>query len=115
MKMTNADQLATTLNQFSEKYSRRVWYARTALGSTLEAVRQERGFEDTPEDIIKQMLATKEKYWDEDPEIELCKLENGGDYSHGFNSGVLAAVRLVQSIVEGAAEEGLDEFPALDS
>ena len=64
MKMNNADQLATTLNQFSEKYSRRVWYARTALGSTLEEVRQEEGFEDTPADILQQMLDTKRRYWD---------------------------------------------------
>ena len=113
--MNNDDQLATTLKQFSEKYSRRVWYARTALGNTVEAVRQEEGFEDTPEDIIKQMLDTKRRYWDADPEIELCKLEDGGDWHHGFNSGVLAAVRLVQSIVDGEAEEGLDEFPFLDT
>ena len=39
--MNNDDQLATTLKQFSAKYSRRVWYARTALGNTVEAVRQE--------------------------------------------------------------------------
>ena len=115
MKMNSNDQLATTLNQFSEKYSRRVWYARTALGSTLEEVRQEEGFEDTPADILQQMLDTKRRYWDADPEIELCKLEDVGDWHHGFNSGVLAAVRLVQSIAEGEAEEGLDEFPFLDA
>ena len=115
MKMNSNDQLATTLNQFSEKYSRRVGYARTALGNTVEAVRQERGFEDIPEDILQQMLDTKEKYWDEDPEIELCKLEDVGDWHHGFNSGVLGAVRLVQSILDGDAEEGLDEFRSLDT
>jgi hypothetical protein len=78
-------------------------------------VRQEEGFEDTPADILQQMLDTKRRYWDADPEIELCKLADGGDYNHGFNSGVLAAVRLVQSIVDGEAEEGLDEFPLLDT
>lgn len=113
--MNNEQVLNKILKEFSERYSRRVWYTRTAMSNTVEEVQQEEGFEDTPEDILQQMLATKKRYWNEDPEIELCKLEDGGDWNHGFNSGVLAAVRLVQSIVEGEAEEGLDEFPFLDT
>ena len=38
-----------------------------------------------------------------------------GDWSHGFNSGMLAGMRLIVSMMEYNTEHAVENFPELDS
>jgi hypothetical protein len=38
-----------------------------------------------------------------------------GDWHHGFNSGCLAAFRLILGMADYGVEEAIEEFPFLDS
>jgi len=86
-----------------DKYFDLVWYARKDENKLLEEERY---------DVLASMKKVEEKYPKETEELndpELC------DWSHGFNSGMLAASRLYLSMIEENVEQAIEEFPFLDS
>jgi hypothetical protein len=48
-------------------------------------------------------------------EVENLHSEEMGDWQHGFNSGMLAALRYVMSADEDGIEQAEEEFPFLDT
>ena len=90
-----------TPEEMLEKHERLVWFARSDLSMT-----------DVPEDVAEgrfQEYCAVEADFPE--EAEALGGENG-DWQHGFNSGVLAALRWMQEEDRVRADE---EFPQLDT
>jgi hypothetical protein len=71
----------------------------------------------TPDHILKGMLESMMKTQAKYPD-ECAKLDSDeGDWHHGFNSGMLAAIRLIGGLEAGGeeAEFAIQEFPELDT
>jgi hypothetical protein len=87
------------LHKLESKYESLVWYARKS-----------------PQQIatiagLKAAVTEVEcKYPDETAALRSA---DSGDWSHGFNSGMLAAVRLAQGLMEFDAEVAYINFPDL--
>lgn len=84
-----------------EKYCSLVWYARCD---------QQKRLEEECYEALKKCKEIEEKY----PE-EIKALGEDDNWSHGFNSGMLAASRLYLSMIEENVEQAIEEFPFLDS
>ncbi|MHC4137731.1 MAG: hypothetical protein ACYS0K_22530 [Planctomycetota bacterium] len=83
------------------KYERLVWFARSDLNKT-----------DVPDDIAEgRFKAYCDVEVDYPEEVEALGAEHG-DWQHGFNSGVLAALRWM---LEEDRELADEEFPELSS
>ena len=104
------------LSELEEKYCQLVWYARKPLyenqGDWLEY------FADTPDDVIltcRQKMQEVEAEYPE--ETNSLKSPDGGDWSHGFNSGCLAILRYIAAAKsENLGIEHAEEFfPELDT
>lgn len=85
------------------KYFDLVWYARKDKNELIENEQYE---------IIHTMQKIENKYPEE---IKRLTDFDGGDWEHGFNSGMLAATRLYLTMIEEDVERALEEFPMLDS
>ena len=111
------------LDAFKElrtKYESLVWYARKAPMTDQEY------WKDVPQDVkmdaYKAMINVASQYPDE---VKALRSPETGDWEHGFNSGCLAAFRLVlMTLVKqtyadgetfGGLEMAIDEFPMLDT
>ena len=81
------------------KYTDLIWYARSR-----------------PENInIKGVGENKERIENSYPnEVTDLQSENG-DWHHGFNSGMVAALRYVLTMDDLGKEQADEEFPMLDS
>jgi len=89
---------AVELAAWEQKYFDLVWYART-----------------TPDEPVSQPGRRRvEAAWAAD--LEALRAEDS-NWQHGFNSGCLAAFRLVQGLLgsEDDAEFAREEFPFLDT
>ena len=88
-----------TILQKQDKYVDLIWYARSG-----------------PEnESIKGVAENKERIEKLYPnEVNELQSENG-DWSHGFNSGMAAALRYVSTLDEFGKEQADEEFPMLDS
>lgn len=86
-----------------DKYFDLVWYARKDEVKLLEEERY---------DILATMKKIEKKYPKETEELNDPEL---ADWSHGFNSGMLAASRLYLTMIEENCEQAIEEFPFLDS
>lgn len=115
---TNAEKssteplLDTTLNTMEEKYYRLVWYARSVNRNNKEY------WQTHPEDIRKGAFAAQMRVEKSYPEEAGRICSDNGDWEHGFNSGVLGAIRLVLSLSSPNCKKrgmGLSEFPCLDT
>lgn len=100
MKATK-NQLLKEIKQLERKYESFVWYARksptdieTIEGVRLEANRLEREYSDEI--------------------LSLCSPATG-NWTHGFNSGMLAATRLVIDALDNGIEEAYEFFPDLNT
>ena len=103
------------VNELVEKYESLVWYARKPRNEygrvTIEVAREV--MPDTPEDILQRMVANaahiEMMYSD-----EVAKLndDNVSDWTHGFNSGMLAALCMVAPSTKISAR-ALADFPNL--
>lgn len=83
-----------------EKYSNLVWYARKTNNDYL---------------TIPVVADLMDELGDEYPdEVEGICGEHG-DWHHGFNSGCLAAFRMILGMAEYGVEEAVEEFPFLDT
>jgi len=81
------------IDHCNNKYFDLVWYARSKPGRA--------------EDARKRIEALYPK--------EVKDLGIDDNWSHGFNSGMLAASRLYLTVIGDGLEAGLEEFPFLDS
>ena len=92
-----------------EKYFDLVWYARK---SPLEDAEY---WSDTPAEIKtaagNEMAKVEEIFPDE---VDALKCPDCGDWNHGFNSGMLAALRFVIHAAEDP-KEAQEDFPMLDT
>ncbi len=100
MKATK-NQLLKEIKQLERKYESLVWYARKSPSDieTIERVRLEanRLEKEYPEEILS-----------------LCSPATG-NWTHGFNSGILAATRLVIDALDNGIEEAYEFFPDLNT
>ena len=122
MKLT--EEIIKELQNLEEKYFRLVWYARS------NSREDENYWGTVPHDIRRGAFNAQlevETLYPKDVD-ELCS-ENS-DWQHGFNSGCLAALRLVltalddemieddwdgEQIPRGGLQSALEEFPFLDT
>ena len=98
-----------TVKDLEDKYFDLVWYARKPPKTETEY------WDNIPEDIIavceREIKETEDKYPDEVARLR-CPFQ--GDWEHGFNSGMLAAMRLLRpNIVINKSK--MKEFPSLDT
>lgn len=96
--MVKKSDMSVEIKAWEQKYFDLVWYARTTPG------------EPASQDGRKRVEAA----WSTD--VEELRSDDS-NWQHGFNSGCLAAFRLVQGLLgsEAEAEMARDEFPFLDT
>jgi hypothetical protein len=91
-----------------EKALKLVWYARTPSFD-------DPSWDKVPADIkqtaLNQVSLVEEMF---PVEIDGLNCSKCGDWSHGFNSGMLAALRFVLHVAEDP-EAAIEEFPELDT
>ena len=107
-----------TIEKLREKYLDLVWYARAPRDGrqkkvTLQAARHRHP--DTPEDILQGLLEQAQRIERMYPD-EVAKLNdrNADNWDHGFNSGMLAALRLIPNSTR-ISNQAQSEFPMLHS
>ncbi len=102
------DEALKLISAKLDKYEKLIWFARSRPPESAE-------WDNVPADIkhgaLNAQAKVKEFYPDEVDELR-CPFH--ADYSHGFNSGMVAALRYVMTAAEDpkTAEEW---FPELDS
>ena len=127
-----ADDIEYIINTLEQKYFDLVWAARKPHPEDIEGLKEY--FNETPDSIIlgsrMGVLKVHQKYPDE---MERLSCPESGDWEHGFNSGILAAMRFLQTAMHtqvcdrncvcdseepcilGGLQEAIDEFPFLDT
>jgi hypothetical protein len=110
-----------TLSDMESKYFSLVWLARKykvsdADGNLITTPEMLMADSDiglaTAEGIVLKQFALLEAYPDE---VKALISDDDGDWAHGFNSGMLAAIRFFRTAEEESLQDALDEFPSLDS
>ena len=114
--------LEKLLQDWEKKYFDLVWYARSPPSDDPSWV-------DTPESIrtgaLNSQAKVEEMYPDEVDELK----SEASDWTHGFNSGMLACLRLVMTAQNreqltddegetywyGGVDDAVEEFPFLDT
>lgn len=118
------EEFELKLKELSEKYFHLVWYARKGPSDDKEY------WGDTPDEIktraLNEVSRVEEFFPTETDELK----SDESDWTHGFNSGCLAAFRYIQTcfdttLVEddetggmvcyGGIEQAEEEFPFLDT
>jgi hypothetical protein len=97
MKKATKKEIKQLAIQMERKYCDLVWLAR----------RNRDDVNDEVKNIIDEIM---EKY----PETNDL-INDNTNWTHGFNSGCLAAFRLILDSMEYSIEEAKEEFPFLDS
>lgn len=97
--MAKKSDLLIEIAAWEQKYFDLVWYARTTADEQASQPGRRR----------------VEAAWSAD--LEAMRDSDESDWQHGFNSGCLAAFRLVQGLLgsEGDAEFAREQFPFLDT
>lgn len=90
------------LNDLEVKYCNLVWYARSNKDELLESESYE---------ILSKVLEIEKIYKDDVLDI----IDDDTNWQHGFNSGMLAAIRLVIGLMNENFEDSIDDFPFLDT
>ena len=85
-----------------------VWYARTP---SFDDPSWDKVPADIKQDALNKVSLVEEMFPDG---VDALKCPNCGDWRHGFNSGMLAALRFVIRVAEDP-EEAQEEFPMLDT
>jgi hypothetical protein len=100
MKKATKKEVLEMAIQKSEMYCDLVWLARVKP-ENYNAIPQ----------VREHVKKISETYPDEVNNL------NGeyGDFNHGFNSGCLAAFRMILTMMEYGVEESVEMFPELDS
>ena len=99
----------TKVEDLYQKYFNLVWYARKPPKSDTE-------FWDALPADVKQALENAQKQVEEKYPVECAEIRcpMHGDWVHGFNSGMLAAMRLLRPNVK-INQKRMNEFPELDT
>lgn len=88
------------VKKMESKYCALVWYARSS----------------SKHDSIPGVLENRKKIEEAYPaEVAKLKSKTDSDWTHGFNSGMLAGMRYVMDLFTEGIEEAEDSFPDLDS
>jgi hypothetical protein len=98
MKKATKKQINELTLEMSTKYEDLVWYARSGRNLNI------------PE-VVKHRGRVEELYSDETKQLS----SEGSDFYHGFNSGMLAGMRYILSMMEIGVEEAQQNFPELDT
>lgn len=98
-------EVEKALAEMEAKYERLVWYARSPRATAVKF------WIDVPEEIRKGAFECQMEVEEDFPdEVSALRDEEGGEWQHGFNSGVLAALRYVATaqmqVVSIQDEEG---------
>ena len=96
----NKTQLLEIITKKEKKYRDLVWYARKTE-------------HDRKDKKISKIIEKMEKQYPD--EIEELLFGQNSEWDHGFNSGMLAALRYVMSLDKDGAELADEEFPMLDT
>lgn len=84
-----------------------VWYARSPR-------MDDPYWHDVPDDIRKGAWASQMQVEAKYPEeVARLQCQDNGDWEHGFNSGVLAALRFLSSLNSEGEERATEDFPEL--
>ncbi len=95
----NKKELMNIIIEKEKQYADLLWYARSSDG----------------DNHIPGVLENRERIEGLYPE-DVDSLENGhADWHHGFNSGMVAALRYILTIDDLGLEQADEEFPMLDS
>ena len=95
----NKKQLVENILQKQNKYVDLLWYARSnPLNESIEGVKENK-------ERIEELYPN---------EVKELQSENG-DWQHGFNSGMVAALRYVLTMDDLGLDQADEEFPNLDS
>jgi hypothetical protein len=98
MKKATKKQVLEMAIEYQQKYEELVWYARSGRNIDIPTVMNHR-------DKIEGMY----------PKDTQDLSGESGDFLHGFNSGMLAGMRLITSMMMIDIEEAIEMFPELDT
>lgn len=98
MKKATKKEVLEMAMDYQRKYEELVWYARSGRNTHIPVVVTHR-------ERIEGMYPK---------EVEDLSNESG-DWFHGFNSGMLAGMRLITSMMEMSTEYATENFPELDT
>ena len=100
-----------------DKYFDLVWYARKPRfdGEVPTMAEAKEAMPGTPVDILEGMVDQMQRVEELYPEAVGDLNAEDGDWCHGFNSGVLAALRFVYQAEFDSVEEAKAEWPKLDT
>jgi hypothetical protein len=100
MKKATKKEVLEMALAMSVKYGDLVWFARTS----------DQSFSSNPmvRNKVKDVI---EKYKDEVNDL----VNDNSNWTHGFNSGCLAAFTLIADMMEYGTENAIEEFPFLDT
>jgi len=98
----NQKERKKIISEIEKKYFDLVWYARKDVNKL------------TRTDILKKIESIEDKYPEETNSLNIPE---EADWSHGFNSGMLAGMRFVLSLMDKREgyEIAIEEFPFLDT
>lgn len=110
--MENVDKMFEVMSSQEAKYVSLLWYARKP--------RPERMAEVWPDMdkgnmacVVSGMKDVEEKFPEETAQLQD---PDSGDWAHGFNSGMVAAIRLIYATIDpDNKEDPMQDFPDLDS
>jgi hypothetical protein len=91
-------QIEDSVIKMSEKYEDLVWYTRSGRNIDIPSV-------------MSQRNRLEDMYPKETEELS----SESGDWSHGFNSGMLAGMRYILTMMEYTLEDAEENFPELDT
>ena len=120
------DEVMAEVQYLEYKYRSLVWYARKPPYDLIEEEYKKTGI---PQETIEKCMEAKLKYQKKFPKETSQLARDGGDWHHGFNSGMLAATRFVLTALDtttstdedgiefnhGGLEIAKDWFPELDT
>lgn len=108
IKKSTKKEIEQHVSRMEDKYGRLVWFARRSEDNLL--VLSEDGVQENKQ-IMNKLKEIQELYPAEVTEL----LGDEGDWEHGFNSGMLAGMRYVMTLMSMGEEYAEDWFPELSS
>ena len=108
--MTTTNDVEKLLQGMQKKYLDLVWYARKGSPNDQEY------WEGVPDEIkqgaLNSMSRVEEMFPDE---VDALGSPESGQWAHGFNSGALAVLRLIDTAIVYGVDEACAHFPELDT
>ena len=106
------ETLSDALRHRLDKYAALVWYARKPNPANKEAWAKFSTNDEIKQGALNEMARVEEMFPEE---VTSLKRPPAGDWQHGFNSGVLAALRLVMTAASEGPETAEEFWPELDT